>query len=455
MVLIFNMPQSINKILYWFGYALSVITLCVGVMALLASLLLYEGNESWEIIIFWNIIGLICIFFPTLFFIRHKKKSPKEKSPFVQIEEQPSLNPKDKILSWLDYAWRIISLIIAIVFLLCAIVLFLIHENSCGLLYLIIGLVLVLPFVRKKSNVNLKSIIHSKRASLRAQLRMFDEEMLNDHDIVIENKTHTCLNCGSDYKGWFCPKCGQDRRKDYIDWHQLIFGMISDAINFDGSTIRTIYEMIRRPGFALHNYLEGRHERYSNPMKFVLFSGALYTILSIVLLHGSEPKQSLTIFDRLADNIMVYHCLMAFIVDFFPLYWTFKWTKEGKKYKQVDIYIIMLYLIGMDFWIRSLFCIPMHWFDVDKCNTIRWGLMFCYQFYVLKDFFKLRFWQIAGLYIPRYVIYFVFVIITLIPFMALESAGSEFSGDFPMTEKVAKTITGDFLTKFWHTVFTN
>lgn len=443
-----------NKIFYWFGYALSVITLCVGVMSLFASLLLYSTDKNEDIIIFWFLIGVICILFPVIFFIRNKNKGLEDSTLHLPREEQKVLTSKEKIISWLDYAWRIVLLIIAIISLLFATVSFLISENSFGLICLFIGLFLLYPFARKKSNGYLKSIIHSKRLSLRARLRMFDEEMLNDQDIIIENKTHTCLNCGSDYKGWFCPKCGQDRRKDYIDWHQLIFGMISDAINFDGSTIRTIYEMIRRPGIALHNYLEGRHERYSNPMKFVLFSGALFTILSIVLLPGSEPKQSPTIFDRLADNIMIYHCLMAFIVDFFPLYWTFKWTKEGKKYKQVDFYIIMLYLIGMDFWIRSFFCIPMHWLDNDKCNTIRWFIMFCYQFYVLKDFFKLRFWQIAGLYIPRYVIYFVFVIITLIPFIALESAGSEFSGDFPMTEKVAKTITGDFLT-FWHTVFTN
>lgn len=428
-------------------------------MAIFTTLLLVWAEAKPQASVFCGIVGIICTFFPVLY-LRKQKKHKQEPTEITTSDEKP-ISTKRSDISWFDYAWRTILLIVATFLILLSIFSFLTDKGriSFGIGYLVIGLLLLLPFVWKKFKGGLKSYIHSKRLSWRARIRMFDEVMLMDSQIMIEDKIHTCLNCGYDYKGWYCPNCGQDRRNDNIDWHQLFLGMVSEAINFDGSTLRTIYELIRRPGVALHSYLEGHHERYSNPIKFVFFSGALFTILSIVLLQPIQTSESTTrlstVFNELADNITVYQCIMAFFVDFFPLYWTFKWTKEGRKFKQVDFYIIMLYLIGMDFWTRAFFCVPMVWIDHKTCNAIRWSLMFCYQFYVLKDFFQLRFWQTFGLYVVRYILYLGFVCITLIPFLILESIGNSQTGSFPVTEKVANTITGDVIGSFWHYIFSN
>lgn len=435
---------TFDKVIYWIRYALNVIVLSIGIMLLLTVLLLYKAGTDSDTCIFCGIVGGLCTIIPILLIRRIKNKGYNQ-------EASENLSSKEKVIRWLDYAWRTIFLIIAIFLFLRSTIFFLTDDVPFGFVCMVISLLFLIPYIKIQSKGNLRSVIHTKRLSWRARLRMFDEEMLNDNESAVEDRLHTCLNCGYDYKGWYCPNCGQDRRKDQIDWRQLILGMVGDAINFDGSTIRTLYELIRRPGVALHNYLGGRHERYSNPMKFVLFSGALFTILSIFLTSGSNPPvASTTVFDKFADNIMIYQCIMAFVVDFFPLYWTFKWTKEGRQFKQVDFYIIMLYLIGMDFWARALFCIPMYWLDNSICNAIRWALMFCYQFYALKDFFRLRFWQTVGLYIPRYILYFGFVIITLIPFIVFDAV--EGSGQLHMTERVANTITGDFLSSFWNAV---
>lgn len=319
---------------------------------------------------------------------------------------------KKQIFNWLDNAWRICLLIIAIGAYFCALFLFLAAHGLLGLIFLFVGIGLTIPFAFKKSRER-KAKFHLSRLHVRICVQMWDKKILGEDEIYMEDTKHACRNCGYEYIGYYCPSCGQDWRKDKIRWNSLFYDMLGEAINCDGSIIRTIYELVRRPGIALHKYIDGSHNRYSNPMKFVLFSGLIFALMAFLFPSASvfefESSGSFlqNIFEKFYNNIVVFQCIMAFVVEFLPLYWAFKSTNEGRKLSKVEFYVIMLYLIGMDLLIRAMMC-PLIQCNY-KWNYIRWLVVFCYQFYVLKDFFQLRFWSMCKRYILRYTIYFLFV----------------------------------------------
>lgn len=472
------MREGVRKFLQGLDYAWRVLLAFVGSMLLLCGILgLFlvgygaESTEDTVAFVSLLVVGILCLL--PIIVKRYKRRRElrrtqmalAERTASSNLESQPeeAVEPqtvKGKIKKWWQTFLRVAYGSLAGLNLLVSIIFFLISEKEVGFFYLVAGVIFLALYLRKKrpqirrvgQKINVGKL-PDVRHKIRARARMFDEEMLGDDEQYTDHTIHTCLNCGCDYEGYYCPNCGQDRRKDIIDWHQLVIGMLSEAINFDGSTIRTLYELIRRPGVALRRYIGGQRERYSNPMKFGLFAGVFFTFMSIIF----QPEISVTFnatgskiydaFRNFAGNIVVFQCLLAFVVDFFPLYWAFKSTEQGRKMSQVDFYIVMLYIIGVEFFLRACFCPLTHMSHL--WNIVRFLIMFCFQFYVLKDLFRLRFWEMAGRYALRYLIYGVFASISLIPFIMLDLAATGgILDEWPMTEYVVSVMSGGLIVGF-------
>lgn len=359
---------------------------------------------------------------------------------------------KQKFLNILDYLWRVPLMFGGWCFIVVAFALIMSDERTIGLGLGAIGLLLVWPYYRKRyqkrivaawqrllpKSTILSSIQHtSSQVKLTFQQRVhlfwlrvreIDRILLAEESVSIDREKHVCLNCGHEYEGYYCPNCSQDKRKDHIDWHQLVIGMLSDAVNFDGSTIRTLYELLRKPASVFDRYYSGQHERYSNPMKFLLFAGVTYALMSLffpplnvaVYLSDGSPIQNW--FAAFAGNIVIFQCLLSLIVEFYPLYWAFRHTERGRHMNKVDFYILMLYILGMDFFFRAIFCIPCHW--SGWWHVLRILLFFVYQFWVLKTFFRLNLREITYRYAYKYILYVVCIIPLLVSTLILDVIAS-------------------------------
>lgn len=89
----------------------------------------------------------------------------------------------------------------------------------------------------------------------------------------------TCLNCHTEFEGRFCPTCGQKATTPQVIrlWPFLFFGF--QAIQeYDRGIIRTLKELLWRPGRVAKNYVEGHRVKYWHPIK------AMFTLTSVVLL---------------------------------------------------------------------------------------------------------------------------------------------------------------------------
>jgi hypothetical protein len=85
-------------------------------------------------------------------------------------------------------------------------------------------------------------------------------------------ESEPCPNCGAKRIGRYCHQCGQ---RDY-DPKVAIWSLFRDAFEelfeLDGRTLRSIPVLLFRPGVLITEYLAGRRQRYSSPVRVYLFA---------------------------------------------------------------------------------------------------------------------------------------------------------------------------------------
>ena len=86
-----------------------------------------------------------------------------------------------------------------------------------------------------------------------------------------------CANCGAKLHGRFCSKCGEKRLKpsDFAFSH-LLKELFENFSHADSRLLRSLWYVVRRPGFLSAEYLNGRRKPYLKPLSFFLLINVLY-----------------------------------------------------------------------------------------------------------------------------------------------------------------------------------
>ena len=104
--------------------------------------------------------------------------------------------------------------------------------------------------------------------------------------ITQPNDTQHCLNCGNDFQGAYCPRCGQSHTTQRITWHNFWRTFVMNGIGLQGTLPRTLLELFYRPGFLIRDYLAGRRQHYINPFRCLLLLAAIFILLGNTPLAG-------------------------------------------------------------------------------------------------------------------------------------------------------------------------
>jgi len=80
----------------------------------------------------------------------------------------------------------------------------------------------------------------------------------------------TCRNCGTPLHGPYCAACGQRVLDLDRPLRDLAGEWASSVAAFDSRLVRTLWPLVRRPGFLTAEYLAGRRVRHVHPLKLYL-----------------------------------------------------------------------------------------------------------------------------------------------------------------------------------------
>ena len=90
-----------------------------------------------------------------------------------------------------------------------------------------------------------------------------------------------CLNCGTELQGKYCHKCGQQVTSKTLKLKDFLIEYANNAFIWDSQCLRTLWNLIRRPGHLTVEYLNGKFVSQEHPLKLNMF--LLFVFISLFL----------------------------------------------------------------------------------------------------------------------------------------------------------------------------
>lgn len=108
-----------------------------------------------------------------------------------------------------------------------------------------------------------------------------------------QQSSPTCLNCEEPLLGSFCHRCGQQNLPLKQTVGQLLLVFFGEFFNYDGRFLRSIRLMLSQPGAITLAYMEGKRTAYVNPVRFYLFTSAVYfLVINFLVLPSQAPSST-------------------------------------------------------------------------------------------------------------------------------------------------------------------
>lgn len=118
----------------------------------------------------------------------------------------------------------------------------------------------------------------------------------------ITDEVHHCLNCGEEFKGNYCPRCGQSVKEKKLSFHSVIDNVMAGLTNVGYGFWRTSLEMFFRPGYMVRDFIKGKRVNYFKPFQMLFVMAAVFSV-EVALLHPQISQTSDTSQTTLPDTI--------------------------------------------------------------------------------------------------------------------------------------------------------
>jgi len=106
------------------------------------------------------------------------------------------------------------------------------------------------------------------------------DNLVKDSNLKANKKKRIqCKNCKTQFKGNFCPNCGQSTSEFEKPFRFLIIDLVGNVFAFDTRFWNSLKSLITRPGKYTEDYLNGYRARYMPPFRLNVFISFLFFVL--------------------------------------------------------------------------------------------------------------------------------------------------------------------------------
>lgn len=121
--------------------------------------------------------------------------------------------------------------------------------------------------------------------------------------ITGEEKHKHCLNCGSSFKGNFCPNCGQKAGVKRLKITEIVMDMANSLVGGDNKFYCTCRDLSCRPGHMVRNYLLGKRAKYYNPLQLFVFTLTIFAVVAFIIGEHSTILDDIITWELDMDDI--------------------------------------------------------------------------------------------------------------------------------------------------------
>lgn len=212
-----------------------------------------------------------------------------------------------------------------------------------------------------------------------------------------------CKNCGLVYKGYFCPRCGQNASVRRFDFKYFLKESFVSSLDIENGFFPTIKALTLTPGPTIKAYLQGKRLKLTIPMRYLIVMGAIAAIITIRYKvfagEGSHaPLAFLNFIEKefweYATEFVTIHNIVA--VPVFALFSYLFFRKAGFNFS--ENLIMNMYLTAHQLFILLLFFPIIELFLEQKSSIlfVYTLVTFVYNFWVYISFFN--WWNLRGVF---------------------------------------------------------
>jgi len=206
-----------------------------------------------------------------------------------------------------------------------------------------------------------------------------------------------CNNCGHEFTGNFCNKCGEEVNTKRISFTYILVHIL-DAFDLADGLIFTVKQLSFRPGEAVAEYIGGKRKDYYNPLKYYLLLVAVVLIIRLQfnLIIPQVPSgfeisdKQMLFFNQFLDFFFKYFNLILLTGIPFISFFSFVIFKKSK-YSFAENLILNLYLVGHHSLITILLSPFFFLFSTGnfQAKFVQFAFNWAYQSWAFKQFFQI------------------------------------------------------------------
>lgn len=113
-----------------------------------------------------------------------------------------------------------------------------------------------------------------------AWLRAFRMWQRRPYEVApLKNERHVCSSCKTEFTGNYCPRCGQAAEVGRFSFKKALMLFLDVWAIGNRSMLRSLRDLMLRPGYMIRDYLSGMRSAYFPPFKMFFLLAAFSLIV--------------------------------------------------------------------------------------------------------------------------------------------------------------------------------
>jgi hypothetical protein len=124
--------------------------------------------------------------------------------------------------------------------------------------------------------------------------------------------TH-CLNCGAELKGKYCHVCGQEATSKTPTVGAFLVEYANHAFIWDSNFLKTIWNLISRPGHLTKEFVAGKFASHEHPLKLNMF--LLFVLITLFVFFAGTEKVNNKVHNITNNEAVLTGLQLEFMID--------------------------------------------------------------------------------------------------------------------------------------------
>ena len=131
----------------------------------------------------------------------------------------------------------------------------------------------------------------------------------------------TCKNCGYQSELKYCPNCGQKASVKRLEMKSLLQELPHSVFHIDKGFLFNVSQIIKRPGYAIKDYLDGKRKNFYHPLSYMLIVlGTMLVAMNLMKVHYYDPVQDAWMTPEKAASWKEYDATQQTWIHYYKFY---------------------------------------------------------------------------------------------------------------------------------------